>query len=77
MTASPIMRDHARPSKRELLAGRHNRVHVLFDINLDHCAAAAAVGLLVGFLCWHQAPSAPTEPASPYYQKFEVEIPQR
>lgn len=75
MTASPIMRDHALPSKRELLAGRHNRVHVLFDVNLDHCAAAAMVGLLVGFLCWHDAPNTTPAPASPYYHRLEVEIP--
>lgn len=76
MNASPIMRDHARPTKRELLAGRHNRVHVLFDVNLDHCAAAALVGVLVGFLLWHEAPPAPAQHTSPYYNKFEVEIPQ-
>lgn len=72
--SSPIMRDHARPSKHELLSGRHNSVHVLFDINLDHCAVAAAVGLLVGYLAFSGAPAAPA--ASPHYQKFEVSIPQ-
>ncbi len=72
--SSPVMRDHARPSKAALLAGRHNTFRNVLDVNLNHIAVAVAATLIVGYVLWHQPPAAPKHP-SPYYQRFEFEVP--
>ncbi len=72
--SSPVMRDHARPSKAALLAGRHNSFRNVLDVDLNHVALALATGLIVGYVLWHQPPAAPKHP-SPYYQRFEFEVP--
>jgi hypothetical protein len=49
-TVSPVMLDHARPLKAALLAGRPHVPERIVEINVDHCMAAIAVGLLLGYL---------------------------
>lgn len=71
--SSPVMRDHARASKADLLAGRHNTFRNVLDVDLNHVAMALATGIIVGYVLWHQPPVAP-KPLSPYYQRFEFEV---
>lgn len=68
-----VMRDQARASKADLLAGRHNTFRNVLDVNLNHIAVAVAASLILGYVLWHQPPAAP-KPLSPYYQRFEFEV---
>lgn len=47
-----VMRDRARPLKASLLSGARARTVRIVEINLDHIAFAAAIGLLLGYLFW-------------------------
>lgn len=44
-----VMRDQARPLKAGLLAGRR-RLPRRIEINVDHCVASCAVGILLGYI---------------------------
>lgn len=70
---SRVMRDHARPGKADLLAGRHNTFRNVLDVDLNHVALALATGLILGWVLWHQPKPAPA-PVSPDYKRYEWRV---
>ncbi|MEQ8231751.1 MAG: hypothetical protein RLW61_04600 [Gammaproteobacteria bacterium] len=48
-----VMRDQARPLKADLLAGRRCLPRHI-EINVDHCIASCALGILLGFVFFVQ-----------------------
>lgn len=47
-----FMRDQAHRLKTSLLRGQHNTLPAILEINVDHCLACTAFGLLLGHLLW-------------------------